>query len=415
MNLLMWILYPFLKFLSLFIFWIPEFQERRMFEIKNDKEPGAQSFKKLGVIADICFEFSSEGEYQQVASLVDDAIAAGKRIELVFFSPSVEKAIRELYEKHPEVIRYFRYPLIAFSPFRMSRCFSRWCTSKRLVLVRYDFFPEFLLWAKKKNHELFIIWASLKKERVKEKNISWFKSLFYKYSSKIIFASASDEKKAQELGFRGMHYDFRMEQIRRRIAAREEKFQRVFSPYDNLKKQMERYPRERRLIIGNAWPQDLFLLKDLPEDFFIMVVPHQLTGEILKTMKQSLEELDRTVIEISDAPGDKDGNTFLINKKGVLCELYADFGHSYVGGGFGVGVHSILEPLVAGSESIACGPKHERSTEYDVAKNLNRMSEVNTPEEFSKWLLQGSLKGSEDSLQNVFKSYAEFRKEVISC
>ncbi len=415
MNPLMWLLYPFLKFLSLFVFWLPEFQERRLFEIKNDKEPGAQSFKKLGEVADICFEFSSEGEYQQVASLVDDAILAGKKVELVFFSPSVEKAIRELHEKHPEVIRYLRYPIIAFSPFRMSRCFSRWSTSKKLVLVRYDFFPEFLLWAKKKNHELFIIWASLKKERVKGKDISWFKSLFYRNASKIIFASAADLEKAMELGFKGMHYDFRMEQIRRRVVARDEKFQRVFSSYENLKKQMVHYPREKRLIIGNAWPHDLFLLKNLPEDFFVVVVPHQLSGDILKTMKQSLEELDRVVIEISDAPVERQGDTFLINKKGVLCELYADFGHSYVGGGFGVGVHSILEPLVAGSESIACGPKHERSTEFDVAKNLNRMSQVNTPEDFSKWLLQGSLIGSEDSLQNVFKSYAEFRKEVISC
>jgi 3-deoxy-D-manno-octulosonic-acid transferase len=415
MNLLLWILYPFLKFLSLFIFWLPEFQERRMFEIKNDKEPGARSFKQLGVVADICFEFSSEGEYQQVASLVDDALLAGKKIELVFFSPSVEKAIRELYERHPEKIRYYRYPIIAFSPFKMSRCFSRWCTSKKLVLVRYDFFPEFLLWSKKKNHELLIVWASLKKERLKQKNISWFKSLFYKNSSQLIFASVADQEKAKGLGFAGKSYDFRIEQIRRRVVSRVEKFQRIFQPYESLKKLMEHYPREKRLIIGNAWPQDLFLLRDLPEDFFVMVIPHQLSTDILNAMKHSLEELDRAVILVDDAPVDSDGDTFLINKKGVLCELYADFGHSYVGGGFGAGVHSILEPLVAGSESIACGPRHERSTEFDVAKDLNRMIEVNTPEEFLNWLLQKSLIGREESLQSAFNSYADFRKEVISC
>jgi hypothetical protein len=62
------------KFVSLFVFWIPEVVERKKFELKNLKERGAQSFKTEKVKADFCFEFSSEGEFAQIASLVEDAL-----------------------------------------------------------------------------------------------------------------------------------------------------------------------------------------------------------------------------------------------------------------------------------------------------------------------------------------------------
>ena len=49
---------------------------------------------------------------------------------------------------------------------------------------------------------------------------------------------------------------------------------------------------------------------------------------------------------------------------GIFCELYANFGQAYVGGGHLKSIHSVLEPYLGGAQ-IYCGPKTYRSTEFD--------------------------------------------------
>ena len=71
-------------------------------------------------------------------------------------------------------------------------------------------------------------------------------------------------------------------------------------------------------------------------------------------------------------------HSFLINNgiwifqiKGVLCELYSYFDQAYIGGGFGVSVHSLLEPYLSGCQ-VVCGPKVSRSSEYLwISENSN--------------------------------------------
>src|SRR5690606_42073569 len=93
---LWWIYMPLIRILSWVLFFHPRIRERYQFEKRNKFEYYAQSFKEWGETADLCFEFSSEGEFQQVAPLVHDALDEGKKVELVFFSPSVERAIMNL-------------------------------------------------------------------------------------------------------------------------------------------------------------------------------------------------------------------------------------------------------------------------------------------------------------------------------
>lgn len=407
----LWCIYwPILSILRTLLLVVPKVRERVAFEKKNLTEPGARSFKQDGMQADLCFEFSSEGEFQQVASLIEDALKEGKRLELVFFSPSVEKQILELYQKHTRLIRYLRYPVLGLR-------FSSWISAKTLILVRYDLFPEFLVWSLKTDHVLKFLWVTFKKERVKGKTPSLFKHAFLLSSRYTVFASEADYELGKTLGHSGKIYDFRMEQIKRRLETRQEKFDKIFLNYPVLQQHFEKYPRSKRLIIGNAWPVDMDLLDNLPADVLVLIVPHQLKPEVFQEMQAKLENLGRKSQLIGDEPiGHQLGSTILLNKKGVLCELYADFGKAYVGGGFGVSVHSLLEPLVAGSEAISCGPKHFRSTEFDIAQGYGRAKEVRNAQEFNSWLQEDiSHVQVHDRLKSQINSYAIFAKEVLSC
>lgn len=410
-NAFMWLIYfPILYTLKWLFFFIPKVRSRMEFELKNKTEEGCRSFKKDGIQADLCFEFSSEGEFQQVASLIDDALQAQKHLELVFFSPSVEKTIVDLHRRNPKLIRYLRYPILGLT-------FSSWITSSTLLLVRYDFFPEFLIWSLKPGRKLKMIWITFKKERAKGKSLSAYKLAFLMRSDFTVFATEADYKEGQELGMKGTIYDFRMEQIKRRMEKREEKFNKFFPQYHGLKKVIDQYPRHKRLILGNAWPLDLFLLKDLPSDVLVVIVPHQLKPEIFEEMNQKLQGMGRNPEMISDRTIEgPTGSTIVVNKKGILCELYSDFGFAYVGGGFGVSVHSILEPLVSGSQHISCGPVNHRSTEFDLAQSYGSMKEVKNNQEFLKWISE-DISGFKvhDRLRTQIEAYPVFQKEVLSC
>jgi 3-deoxy-D-manno-octulosonic-acid transferase len=407
-----WFVYfPLIRMIDLIFFWHSKVIERNRFEKRNKFEWLAHSFSETRAVADLCFEFSSEGEFQQVAPLIDDALKAGKKIELVFFSPSVEKTIMKLAAQHPDQIRYLRYPLVRLFPFIQRRSFTHWVTSRTLIMVRYDLLPELLLWSLKEGHTLRMVWMTFKKERSKGKTSSYWKRFFLMASDKIVWAGLPDQRDGEALGKKGEVYDFRMEQIRRRVEKREEKFCTHFALYEDFKHHLV---GKKTLILGNAWPSDLFLLRDIPTDVVLVVVPHDLGQEILDLFRKELIALGREIFEINERThAFFPSSTILINKKGILCELYADFSQAYVGGGFEGSIHSVLEPLVAGSARIACGPLHHRSTEYDVALSCGVISEVNTPEQFLAWFNHEGK--SKEHAKMMTKDYEAMREFIISC
>jgi 3-deoxy-D-manno-octulosonic-acid transferase len=373
----------FLRLISGLLIFIPQVRKRLSFERRNFSDATASKFS---IPADLAFEFSSEGEFQQVLPLITDALNAGKRIELIYFSPSVERGVRELCEKHPEQLRSLRYPFLTGG-------ILNWITSRKLILVRYDLFPEFLSYT----GELLMVWVSFKKERSRGKSVSGWKKEFLKRATTIIYATTEDARTGKELGFPGEAFDFRIEQIHRRLESKEEKFQSIFPEYKTL--DFEKFPREKRLIVGNAWPSDLILLADLPEDIYILVVPHKLEPEIISAFEKHLGK-----------------KAVVLSKKGVLCELYADFGYAYVGGGFETSIHSVLEPLISGADQISCGPLHHRSTEFDIAVSQGNMTVVKNSQEFNLWLNSYLVPVAGDGKMNSLSSgYPKYREAIISC
>lgn len=401
---------PTLLVLKTILYFLPIVRSRLNFEKKNRSEAGARSFSLANKKADYCFEFSSEGEFQQVASLIEDALKVGKSIELVYFSPSVEKSIYDLYSKFPDSIRYLRYSIFDLS-------FSKWITASELFLVRYDLFPEFFVWSLKPEHHLNMVWVTFKKERNLNRRLSFFKKIFLKNSEKIVFASEQDLKTARAYGYDGTFFDFRIEQIRRRILKKEQTLNQKLSLYPKLQSFFAKAPFEKRIIFGNVWPEDIFLLKNFPSDYRCLLIPHKLDADIIKKMSAELDAHNLSYQILNEnSIDDVDTQIIILLKKGVLCELYSDFSRAYVGGGFGESIHSILEPLVAGCKSIACGPVHFRSTEFDIADSMKLLTVVNSSQEFGGWLCQDFAQTQlHGKLESYFESYPLFRKDLLSC
>ncbi len=89
---------------------------------------------------------------------------------------------------------------------------------------------------------------------------------------------------------------------------------------------------------------------------------------------------------------------------------------AYVGGGFETSIHSVLEPLISGADRISCGPVNHRSTEFDIAQTLGKMTVVKNSQEFNLWLGSPLVSESGDGkIAAKASGYVNYRKAIISC
>lgn len=119
------------------------------------------------------------------------------------------------------------------------------------------------------------------------------------------------------------------------------------------------------IVAGSTWPPDEDILFDFinrPEtDVKLVVAPH----EIDKARVDSLcAKLKVPYVRFTDEPqGDlAAAKVFVVNTIGVLSSIYRYGTITYVGGGFGVGIHNTLEPAIYGLPVIF-GPNYKRFKE----------------------------------------------------
>jgi 3-deoxy-D-manno-octulosonic-acid transferase len=129
------------------------------------------------------------------------------------------------------------------------------------------------------------------------------------------------------------------------------------------------------LVCGSTWPADEALLlkaiatlRTAPR---ILIAPHELLDGHLASVEADFpkplalwSELERAVATGHGLPPGI--RTLLVDRMGVLARLYRYGDIAYVGGGFGDGIHSLLEAGAWG-KPVIFGPRH---TKFAEAKGL---------------------------------------------
>jgi 3-deoxy-D-manno-octulosonic-acid transferase len=368
-KLLRIILFPFLFILQLFI---PKLRKRFEFESKN-KDIKYRSFFKDKVKAHFCFHVSSEGEYEQVGQVIQDLLEKKYKIEILFTSPSVEKRVLELQNQFTEQVRSLRLEIVSYNPLDISRDLRRWVSADIFFMVRYDFFKE-LLELGKSRKKFILLNASLK-----NKSLTGFKAFLHlrklKIFNCIITANKLEEVRFKKLGLPVIgHFDFRVVQIQKRLSLAKENILKRWRSFEQFESLLDLFEKDRRCLYGSFWDYEGTKLTT-NQSFLHIIVPHQLNNESLDRLQSSLPTKSHIIDESTDLSDlvlnfRAEPCIIILNLKGILCELYSYFGRAYVGGGFGVSIHSVLEPYLAGC-LIFCGPGHHRSTEFDFVKESN--------------------------------------------
>lgn len=134
--------------------------------------------------------------------------------------------------------------------------------------------------------------------------------------------------------------------------------------------------QHRVLVCGSTWPADEDLLMEAlgkkpgTSGFKLIVVPHELKPAQLQRIEALFPkplvrwgELERTTPEnIAATLGHERAGTLLVDRMGLLARLYKYADVAYVGGGFGDGIHSVLEAAAWG-KPVLFGPKHTKFNE----------------------------------------------------
>ncbi len=122
------------------------------------------------------------------------------------------------------------------------------------------------------------------------------------------------------------------------------------------------------LVAGSTWPADEAILigwwksrrKSL-DNWKLIIVPHEIGEDHIADLMKLTPEARRFTDGIEN-----DSSILILDTMGMLSALYRYADLAYVGGGFGAGIHNVLEPAAFGNPVIF-GPKHQK---FDEATGL---------------------------------------------
>jgi 3-deoxy-D-manno-octulosonic-acid transferase len=128
---------------------------------------------------------------------------------------------------------------------------------------------------------------------------------------------------------------------------------------------LKQFARDSRIIVaGSTWEKDEQLLaqayRELPEDLHWIIAPHEVSPGHLRSLQERFPgSVLYTELEKEFSPGTR---VILVDTIGKLSYLYRYGTLAYIGGGFGKGIHNILEAATYGMP-VLFGPEHEKFAE----------------------------------------------------
>ena len=163
-------------------------------------------------------------------------------------------------------------------------------------------------------------------------------------------------------------------------------------------------------IAGSSWlPDEEVFLKyfNLHKDWKLIVAPHVIGEDHLAQIFELLK--GRRVVRYTEATEEnvKDAEALIIDCFGLLSSIYHYGTISYVGGGFGVGIHNVLEAAVW-DIPVIFGPNNKRFQEAQGLIMAGGGFEINDYQSFRDLMLR--FETDEMFLQTSKKHAGEFVK-----
>jgi 3-deoxy-D-manno-octulosonic-acid transferase len=316
---------------------------------------------------------ASLGEFEQgrpVIEAIKEAMPEYK-IVLTFFSPSGYE-VRKDYDK-ADCISY----LPSDTP-RSAAKFIGLIRPEKVIFVKYEFWNNYISELYRNRIPLYLISGIF---RPGQHFFKWYGSFFRAMLEKFERIFVQDQKSLDLLTAIGI------EQV---TLAGDTRFDRVVQIAGTARKiyQLEQFRGNEKLFLaGSSWRQDEEIIAEyinvLPDRMKWVFAPH----EIDKANIGRLEKLFSVkCVRFSEFDEDSlDARVLIMDNIGMLSSAYSYAYIAAIGGGFGKGIHNILEPACWGIP-VVFGPNFEKFREAVDLKDRGGAETFSTPAEFKKIL-----------------------------
>ncbi|WP_107038345.1 3-deoxy-D-manno-octulosonic acid transferase [Brumimicrobium mesophilum] len=301
----------------------------------------------------IWFHCASLGEYDQGKPIME----AWKKenpsdyILVTFFSPSGYENIKD--KSLGDFTCY-----LPLDTKRNARKFMKYFNPSKVFFIKYEIWVNHLKAAKRHGAKLYSISASFRKNH---RFFKWYggtfrKALFlfdhifvqYKLSKELLSTIGINQVTVSG--------DTRYDRVAQR--AEEEKENSTISPWAK---------DESIFVMGSSWPTDEEMIIPYINDYKIntkvIIAPHEVDRAHIQQIENRLKVNYQLYTNIQKGEELKQHTQVLIlDCIGVLADAYRYGNIAYVGGGFGTGLHNILEPAAFGLPVIF-GPIHHKFPE----------------------------------------------------
>ena len=328
----------------------------------------------------IWFHAASLGEFEQGRPLIEK-IREEKpeyKILLTFFSPSGYEAKKD----------YAGADIVCYLPFDFrsnARKFLDYAKPEIAIFIKYEFWMNYLNYLKKRNIQTYIISAIFRPTQI---FFRWYGYRYRDVLSDFNWFFVQDENSLKLLE-RFNHHNITI--------SGDTRFDRVYqiAKQENILPLVEKFISQKEkkqfvLIAGSAWDKDEEIL--IPyfnqhSEIKLIIAPHEIKEEEIAKLKNRIKRPCVLYSQTNEKEVEK-ADCLIIDCIGLLSSVYRYGSIAYIGGGFGVGIHNVLEAAVYGipvlfgpnydkfkeaKELITCGGAFSVSSKADFSALMNNL------------------------------------------
>jgi 3-deoxy-D-manno-octulosonic-acid transferase len=343
----------------------------------------------------VWFHCASLGEFEQGKPIIEGYKQKypSHKILLTFFSPSGFE-IRKNYEGVDWV---FYLPADTKSN---AKKFISIVKPIKVIFIKYEFWFNYMAELKKQNISFYSVSAIFRDGQAFFK-YNWFANQL----KNITHFFVQDKTSADLLKSIG---------LTNHTISGDSRFDSVLSTTQNPKSfpLIKQFCKTKPTIIcGSTWLKDETLLsqfiKENPQYNYI-IAPHEM-HHISHLQKQTGAQLFST----SNTENINSNNVLIIDSIGILSSIYQYANIAYIGGGFGSGIHNILEAITFGLPVIF-GPNYQKFNEaaeliaLGGAKSISNYTEltlaIDSFANFNQTIATNYIKNSSGATETIIES-----------
>ncbi len=300
---------------------------------------------------------ASLGEFEQGRPLIEKLRTEypGHNVLLTFFSPSGYE-IRKNYKQAEGVI------YLPLDTAHNARRFLDIARPDFAIFVKYEFWFNFMRELNRREIPVFVVSAIFRNE---QHFFKFYGGWFRKQLKKINWIFVQNEDSLRLL---------QAYSIDNASKSGDTRFDRVADIAHNSRTfpEIEKFVKGHRVLLaGSTWPPGEKLVQEFlrqdPGGLKVIIAPHEVHEERIQGIIQKFPAMCIRFSEIHKSKGDE--RILIIDSIGILSQLYKYADMAYIGGGFGVGIHNILEAATFG-KPILFGPNYRK---FKEARDLARL------------------------------------------